>query len=271
MKKNIFKSLENMLFSSLKPGATALSIAIILVLIIVTLISAQIFSFFRPDNTPDVSFELEDFTRMNLVDRDEAEVVPASEEEILAERILNELDKGFIKTAERIFEREDRINILRQHLPPAMRILPNHELRREMGTAIEHARVVFRARSGASLRRRLSSLPDEYRDHYTNRLTRYLTEAFKSGVKVFSVIDRNNRELDVTTDIERSTAYRHFNRLYNSEVYRLRRKNAKDTGVEDSLERLIFYFSLLMFSVIVILLGIMIAIMRVERRMDGKN
>ncbi len=266
MKKNIFKNLETLFLTSSRPGALVLSLTILLTLVIATLVALQVVSFFRHDDVPRVSFELEDFTRMNLVDPGDAEEVPITEDEILSEKVLDEIDRGFVTTARRIFEREDRILVLNRHLPPAMWGMPKKE---KVDTAVDRAREVFRERSGISLRQRLSAIPDRYKDHYADRLPEFLMEAFKNGVKVFAVIDRNNRELDVSSNIARTTSYRHFNRLYNREMYRLQRQEAKDTGVEDSLRRLTFYLSLLLLSVIVILLGIMIAIMRLENKMEN--
>ncbi len=271
MLKKLFRSLENIFFSSARPGALVLSITILLTLVIVSLVTLQVVSFLRPDDIPRVPFELDDFTRMNLIDTEEAEEPPLTEDEILARKILDEIDQGFVATARRIFKRDDRTYALNRHLPPAMRLMPEIEKEKTIEAAVENAREMFRRQSENSLRIRISNIPNQYKDHYADRLPDYLMEAFNSGVKVFAIIDRNNRELDVTANIARSTSYRHFNNLYNREIYRLRRLDAKDTGVEDSLKRLTFYLSLLLLSVIVILLGVMIAIMRVEKKLGARG
>ncbi len=188
---------------------------------------------------------------------------------MLIQKILDQLDKGFNTTARRIFERNDRIHILKKHLPPRMRVLPKQELYREIDTAVVNARNKFRAKSSASLHRVLLSMPDKYKDHYTERLPLYLMEAFGGGVKVFSIITNNNQEMNVTADITRTTAYQHFNLLYNTELYRIKHKSAKDESIENSIDRFTFYFSLLLLSVIVILLGIMISVVRIERKINS--
>jgi hypothetical protein len=104
--------------------------------------------------------------------------------------------------------------------------LPKQELYLEIDTAVVNARNVFRTKSSASLQRVLSTMPDKY----TERLPLYLMEAFGSGVKVFSIITNNNQEQDVTADITRTTAYKHFNLLYNNELYRIKHKSAKCKG-----------------------------------------
>lgn len=271
MKKDILNSLKQMFFSSSKTGVAVFSVVIIFTMTVVVIMSVQIFSYLRPDDLPRVSFELEEFARMNLLDHNELEEISVSEDEILIQKILDQLDKGFNATARRIFERKDRIHILKKHLPPGMRVLPKQELYLEIDTAVVNARNVFRTKSSASLQRVLSSMPDKYKNHYTERLPLYLMEAFGGGVKVFSIITNNNQEQDVTADITRTTAYKHFNLLYNNELYRIKHKSAKDESIENSIERFTFYFSLLLLSMIVILLGIMILLGRIERKIDNNK
>lgn len=271
MKKDILKSLKQRFFSSSKTGVGVFPVVIIITLMVVAIMSVQIFDLLRPDDLPRVSFELKEFAGMNLVDRDDLEEISVSEDEILIQKILDQLDNGFDTTARRIFERDDRIHILKRHLPPDMRVLPKQVLYREIDTAVHDARNVFRAKSSTSLHRLLRSMPDKYKDHYTERLPFYLIEAFKSGVKVFAIISKNNQELDVTADITRTTAFKHFNLLYNRELYRIKHKSAKDESIEDSIVRFTFYFSILFLSLIVILLGIMITVGRIEKKIDSSK
>ena len=112
MKKDILNSLKQMFFSSSKTGVAVFSVVIIFTMAVAAIISVQIFSYLRPDDLPRVSFELEEFARMNLVDHDELEEISVSEDEMLIQKILDQLDKGFNTTARRIFDRNDLIQIL---------------------------------------------------------------------------------------------------------------------------------------------------------------
>ncbi|PKL18298.1 MAG: hypothetical protein CVV49_06855 [Spirochaetae bacterium HGW-Spirochaetae-5] len=271
MKKDILNLLKQMFFSSSKTGVVVFSFVIIFTLVAAAIMSVQIFSYLRPDDLPRVSFEIEEFARMNLVDYEESEEISVSEDEMLIQKILDQLDKGFSATARRIFERNDRIHILKKHLPAHMRRLPKQELYREIDTAVINAQNIFRAKSSTSLHRVLSSMPDKYKDHYSKQLPLYLMEAFTGGVKVFSIITNNNQEMNVTADITRTAAYQHFNLLYNAELYRIKHKSAKNESIENSIERFTFYFSLLLLSMIVILLGIMISVVRIERNINSRN